>query len=59
MISNVKNSMHGTFHSINLKHLPRYLAEFSYKFNRRNKLENMIDRLAFASLITPRCPNGF
>ncbi|MCP4253776.1 MAG: IS1595 family transposase [Candidatus Scalindua sp.] len=56
MISNVKNSMHGTFHAINLKHLPRYLAEFSYKFNRRYNLENMIERLAFASLVTPPMP---
>ncbi len=28
MISNVKNSMYGTYHAINQKHLPRYLAEF-------------------------------
>lgn len=53
MISNVKSSMHGTFHAINLKHLPRYFAEFSYKFNRRYDLESMIERLACASLITP------
>ncbi|MDD1830255.1 IS1595 family transposase, partial [Photobacterium sp. ZSDE20] len=33
MISNVKNSMHGTHHAINKKHLPRYLAEFCFKFN--------------------------
>lgn len=29
MISNVKNSMHGTYHAINKKHLPRYLGECS------------------------------
>ncbi len=32
MISNVKNSMHGTYHAINQKHLPRYLAESCFKF---------------------------
>jgi len=53
MISNVRNSMHDTFHAINWKRLPRYLAEFSYKFNRRYHLESMIERLTFASLITP------
>ncbi|WP_369808739.1 transposase [Photobacterium sp. J15] len=26
--------MHGTYHSINKKHFPRYIAEFSFKFNR-------------------------
>ena len=57
MISNVKNSMHGTFHAINLKHLPRYLAEFSYRFNRRYNLKSMIERLAFASLSTPPMPD--
>jgi hypothetical protein len=56
MISNVKNSMHGTYHSINLKHLPRYLAEFSYKFNRRFELGKMIERLIFASIHTAPMP---
>ncbi len=56
IISNVKNAMHGTFHAINLKHLPRYLAEFGDKFNRRYNLESMIERLAFANLITPPIP---
>jgi hypothetical protein len=35
MISNVKNAMHGSYHSISANHLPRYLAEFCYRFNRR------------------------
>jgi len=30
MIGNVRNSMLGTYHAINHKHLPRYLAEFCY-----------------------------
>ncbi|EGQ9107936.1 IS1595 family transposase [Vibrio parahaemolyticus] len=56
MISNVKNAMHGTYHAIRLKHLPRYLAEFSYKFNRRFQLAYMIDRLLCASLQTAPWP---
>jgi hypothetical protein len=39
MIGNVKNAITGTCHSVggNHKHLPRYLAEFIYRFNRRFK----------------------
>ncbi len=28
MLGNVKNAIHGTYHAIGAKHLPRYLAEF-------------------------------
>jgi len=42
MIGNVKNSMHGSYHAVSDKHLPHYLAEFCYRFNRRFKLEDMI-----------------
>jgi hypothetical protein len=50
MISNVKNSIHGSYHAINEKHLPRYLAEFCYRFNRRFKLEDMIPRLGYVAM---------
>ena len=56
MIGNVKNAMHGTYHAIHLKHLPRYLAEFSFKFNHRFHLESMITDLAMASLRTAPMP---
>ncbi len=56
MISNVKNAMHGTYHAIRQKHLPRYLAEFCYKFNRRFDLSDMIDRLLFTCTRTPSMP---
>ena len=49
MISNVKNSMHGTYHSINQKYLPCYLAEFCFKFNRRFNLENMLEQLIYSN----------
>lgn len=35
VLGNVKTSLSGTYHSISHKHVPRYLAEFQYKFNRR------------------------
>jgi transposase-like protein len=34
-ISNLKTWLRGTFHGVSHKHLPRYLAEFAYRFNRR------------------------
>jgi hypothetical protein len=43
MLGNVKNSLLGTFHSIRVKHVPRYLAELEYRFNRRFDLPSMID----------------
>ncbi|WP_421851776.1 IS1595 family transposase [Marinomonas sp.] len=56
MISNVKNAMHGTYHAINLKHLPRYLGEFCFKFNRRFNLENMLEQLISSSIRTAPMP---
>jgi hypothetical protein len=59
MIGNVKNSILGTYHAINHKHLPRYLAEFSYRFNRRFTLENMHPRFAHIASGTPPMPNKY
>jgi transposase-like protein len=56
MIGNVKNALTGTYHTINGKHLPRYLGEFCYRFNRRFKLEAMLPRLGRAALRTPPMP---
>jgi len=47
MIGNVKKSMNGAYHAINPKHLPRYLAEFCYRFNRRYNLEDMLPRFCY------------
>jgi transposase-like protein len=49
MIGNVKRSINGTYHAISAKHLPRYLAEFCYRFNRRFQLENMLPRFAYVA----------
>ena len=50
------NNETGTFHAIREKHLPRYLAEFEYRFNRRFDLPAMIDRLLYVALRTPPMP---
>ena len=59
MIGNVKNALRGTYHAINGKHLPRYLAEFCFRFNRRFKLEDMLPRLGYAAARTPPMPSRF
>jgi len=46
----------GSYHSINGRHLPRYLAEFCYRFNRRYKLGDMIPRLGYIAVRTPPMP---
>jgi transposase-like protein len=50
VIGNVKNSIRGTYHSVSQKHLPRYLAEFCYRFNRRFNLKNITHRLLHAAI---------
>jgi hypothetical protein len=56
-IGNVKRSINGAYHAINPKHLPRYLAEFCYRYNRRFKLEDMLPRFSYIAVRTPPMPN--
>ena len=56
ILGNIKRSLHGTYHHLSSKHLPRYLAEFSYRFNRRFSLSEMFPRLAFVALRTAPMP---
>ena len=53
---NVKRSFHGTCHHFSARRLPRYLAEFSYRFSRRFSLTEMFPRLAFVALRTAPMP---
>ena len=50
MLGNVKQSLAGTCHAFDGKHLPRYLAEFRYRFNRRYDLEALVPACS-----TPPC----
>jgi transposase-like protein len=56
MIGNVKNSIHGAYHSINPKHLPRYLGAFCYRFNRRFERDKMLPRFMRSALKTRPMP---
>jgi transposase-like protein len=41
IFSNIKAWLNGTYHGVLSKHLPRYLREWSYRFNRRWKLAEL------------------
>ena len=56
ILGNVKRSLHGTYNYLSSKHLPRYLAEFSYRFNRRFSLPQMFPRVAFVAMRTAPMP---
>ena len=56
LLGNLKTSLAGTFHTIRDKHVPRYLAQFQYRFNRRYDLAAMIPRLGWAAVRTPPMP---
>src|SRR5215203_5634447 len=55
-LGNMKAAITGTYRSIAPKHVPRYLAEFEYRFNRRYDLAAMLRRLATAALQAPPMP---
>jgi hypothetical protein len=38
LFSNIKVWINGTHHGVSTKHLPRYLREWSYRFNRRGRI---------------------
>ncbi len=55
-LGNIKSALTGTYRSISSKHVPRYLAEFEYRFNKRYDLAAMIPRLTWAATRTPPMP---
>jgi len=57
MIGNMERSIHGTYHSVSSKHLPRYLAEFCFRFNNRFRMGSMIDVLLTQATRTKPLPH--
>jgi ISXO2-like transposase domain len=55
-LGNIKAAITGTYRAIHEKHVPRYLAEFEYRFNRRYDLAAMLPRLTWAAVRTPPMP---
>ena len=53
LLGNLKTALSGTYHAINhTKYAHRYLAEFTYRFNRRFNLAAMVPRLLRAAVTT-------
>ena len=50
LIVNVKGNIRGVYHGVSDNHLPRYLAEFCYRFNRRFWEPQMFNRMVTACL---------
>jgi transposase-like protein len=55
-LGNIKAALVGTYRAMREKHVPRYLAEFEYRFNRRYDLGEMIPRLAIVAVRTQPMP---
>jgi hypothetical protein len=55
-LGNIKAAINGTYRAIHAKHVPRYLAEFEYSFNRRYDLAAMLPRLTWAAVRTAPMP---
>ena len=49
-LSNLKRFLLGTHHKVERKHLPRYVAEFNYRLNRRTMEANLMNRLLRACI---------
>lgn len=56
VIGNVKNAIIGTYHGMDHRHLPRYLGEFCFRFNRRFKLPLLLQSLIYYSVQTGPIP---
>ena len=52
-LGNIKSAITCTYRTIRDKHVPRYLAEFEYRFNRRYDLAAMMPRLGYVAVRTP------
>ena len=55
-LGNIKAAITGTYRAISSNHVPRYLAEFEYRFNRRYDLAAMVPRLCWAGVRTIPMP---
>ncbi|NBB84557.1 MAG: hypothetical protein GVY28_14290 [Alphaproteobacteria bacterium] len=54
---NLQNRLRGRSHQASGKHLPRTLAEFCYRCNRRFDLASMRPSLGWAAVRTPPMPH--
>jgi transposase-like protein len=68
LFSNVKTWLNGTYHGVGAKHLPRYVREWNYRFNRRARIADLADfvlhraiaqpTITYRELVSGMQPNG-
>lgn len=56
ILGNLKGNLLAICRGVSAKHLPRYLAEFQWRFNRRFDLATILQRLLTSSANTPPMP---
>src|SRR5689334_17340658 len=49
-LGNIKTAIAGTYHHVSAKHAQQYLTSFAYRFNRRYRLDSIVERLAWAAV---------
>src|SRR5919206_843264 len=55
-LGNVKTALAGTYHHVSAKHAQSYLTSYAYRFNRRFRLDSIVERLAWAAVHTAPQP---
>src|SRR5829696_1180462 len=55
-LGNLKTAIAGTYHHVSAKHAQSYLTSFAYRFNRRFRLDSIVERLAWAAMRTAPQP---
>ncbi len=53
LFSNVKTWLNGTYHGVSAKHLPRYVREWTYRFNRRQRIDDLTDFVLRRAMTRP------
>jgi hypothetical protein len=55
-LGNIKTAIAGTYHHVSPKHAQHYLTSFGYRFDRRFRLDSIVERLAWAAVHTAPQP---
>jgi transposase-like protein len=55
-LGNVKTAIAGTYHHVSPKHARSYLTSYAYRFDRRFRLDSIVERLAWAAVHTAPQP---
>ena len=49
----MKTWLNGTYHGVSAKHLPRYVREWNYRFNRRKRIFDLADFVLHRAMTRP------